>query len=378
MGKREAVLDVVDQLYAGAIRGDGWNPALGAMSELLSAVGVSFEVFDVKARAPLIFDYNARMPLPDKMEYTEYYSPRSPRLNANLRAAPGSISFDHMILSEDEMDRDEFYTDFMAPLDLRYFLSVQVLSSPSHQGVFALQRSKAQGHVGTEEIGLMTTLAPHLRHAAELRFRLADARHELQSRASGFDMLSEGCVTLLSSGAIKTTNSLAESLLIAGDGITVQRGALAFTDKDAHAQLRRCLLEIGEGGEAALAMSSRNFPAKRPSGKRPYLISVRPLPPVTEIVPHTDYGAAMVFIRDTDDFGRLDQELLAQSYGLSRSEAEIASEVDRGLSVGAIARKRGVAVTTIRTQLYALMAKMQVKRQTELVQLLGRYRLPFV
>ncbi|MEM6745880.1 MAG: LuxR C-terminal-related transcriptional regulator [Pseudomonadota bacterium] len=378
MGNGEAILDVVDKLYSGALQGESWDPGLCAMAELLGAVGISFEIFDVKMKAPMVFECSTGTPIPDKLEYMEYYSPRSPRLLADIRSAPGSVTYDHMILSDQEMDRNEFYTDFLAPLDLRCYISVQVLTTPSHQGVFAAQRSISQGHVGEDEIATMKRLAPHLRQAAELRFRLAEARRHAEFGQSGVDLLTEGCIAVSASGTIIRANASAEAMVSLHDGVSIQNNRLVFEDKDGATHLRRCITEIAEASAGAFTGGIRDFPVKRPSGKRPYLISVRPLPPATEFAPSLDRGAALVFIRDADDFGRLDVSLLASCYGLSASETDIAAEIDRGLSVTAIARKREVAVTTIRTQLYAVMAKLGVKRQTDLVRVLARHRLPFV
>ena len=73
----------------------------------------------------------------------------------------------------------------------------------------------------------------------------------------------------------------------------------------------------------------------------------------------------------------LDTYLVRQSYGLTEAESDLALALDRGTTLPDIAERRGVSITTIRTQLYSLMAKLDVNHQTALVRLLRQYRIPY-
>jgi len=84
-----------------------------------------------------------------------------------------------------------------------------------------------------------------------------------------------------------------------------------------------------------------------------------------------------VGIRDPEIFGGIDPALLAESYELSPAEIDLAVAMHGGATVREIAARRGVAITTVRTQLYALMGKMYVNRQIDLIRLLQQYRSPF-
>ena len=85
----------------------------------------------------------------------------------------------------------------------------------------------------------------------------------------------------------------------------------------------------------------------------------------------------IMFIRDPDQFARLNARLLRQSFALTAAETDVADALDRGLTPRAMANERQVSITTIRSHLYTLMAKVGVHRQTDLVRLLARYRQPF-
>lgn len=88
-------------------------------------------------------------------------------------------------------------------------------------------------------------------------------------------------------------------------------------------------------------------------------------------------AVAIVFIRDPETYVLLDRNLLIDSYGLTTAEADLATMLDSGATPADIAERRGVSITTVRTQLYTLMAKLGVNRQPELARLLRQYHLDF-
>lgn len=65
-------------------------------------------------------------------------------------------------------------------------------------------------------------------------------------------------------------------------------------------------------------------------------------------------------------------ELFVSSYGLTRSEAEIAHALVLGGNLEDIAGKRGISRNTAKSHLHAIFAKTETNRQSELVSLLLR------
>jgi DNA-binding CsgD family transcriptional regulator len=59
-------------------------------------------------------------------------------------------------------------------------------------------------------------------------------------------------------------------------------------------------------------------------------------------------------------------EALSDCFGLTRSEAVVAAAVAEGRAVAGIARQRGVAIDTVRTQLKRIAAKLGCARQSQI------------
>lgn len=370
-----ATLEVIENIYAMALDDDRWATSLDSMAEFFDAVGVSFEIFESISQRPIFMELGTSLSMASKQEYMEYYGKISPRVAFNVGRPTGFISYDNMILTEPEMDKDEFYTDCMGPLGLRYFLASQVFCSPSHQAVFAVHRSPMQGHVDSAAITKIERLLPHLQQAMDLKFRLAAAEIKSRPDLESLEQLNEGCVTVDRTGKTLFVNATAAEIIARHDGIDVVNGVISFSDTIAARRFGRLLEQLVDRGTRDASV--QQFPAKRPNGKRPYLIALRSLPQRNFFTPYAEPAAATIFIRDPEEYTTLNTALLQQSYGLTMAEAELAAAFDRGLSLRDIADSRAVSINTVRTQLYALMAKLGVNRQTELTGLLVRYHTPF-
>lgn len=378
MNTETEILAVVENLYATALEDDPWTRSLDALSNLFGAAGVSFEIIENASKKPSFMELSSELrAVVPSHEYLDYYGARSPRVEFCFDKPAGFISYDHMILSDAEMDRDEFYADCIRPVGLRYFIAAHVYCSESHQAVLAAQRTPAQGHVGEAEIELMERLVPHLQQATDLKFRLAAERIENRFGLESLEALDEGCLIVDRTRTVLHINQRAGEMVSAGDGIGMIRNRLVFADKNAARHYRRALLSLTENELNAGTAPTRDFSAGRPSGERSYLVSVRRLPVEIEFAPSLWSAAALVFLRDPAHFRRLNTGLLRQTYGLSETEAELAAALDSGSSVHDVARQREVSITTVRSQLYSLMAKLDVRRQTDLARLLAQYRQPF-
>ena len=275
MADETVFYDVVDRINALALDDGDWPETLTLIADLFGAVGGSFELLETKTKQPVFFQYGSELGDAPTQSYLAYYGNISPRVKFGITQPTGAISYDHMILSESEIDRDEFYMDCIAPHQgLRYFVRAKLICSPSHDAVFAIQRSPEQGHVGRAEIATMERLLPYLQNAMDLKFRIAEAQTKAAVGIDGLEQLQEACLILSATGAVLHANAEADALLSAQDGVDVINGRLTFADKAA-----------ARWYETALGRSlppddepTPDFPAQRRSGRRPYIVSLRRVP----------------------------------------------------------------------------------------------------
>lgn len=374
MAEESRILDTVGQLYGGVESDAAWSFALDALTDLIGGVGCTFELNEKPTGRPLTLDFGARFAEVAPMEYLQHYGPLNPRVPSHLSVPAGSVLYDRACFSEAEMDRDEFHTDFLAKFDLRYFLSGVVLESPDYVGCIAIQRSIKQGHVEADEIALMNRLMPHIQQVADIRLRLAEARRRDATFAQGLEHLDEGVLIVDSQGRVLHGNAAAHEILSRDDGITSVGRRLQFRDKSASSAFASAMRGLAGGEDYDIDGPARSFPARRIGNARAYLVTVRATSMPETTPTYGEDVAAIVFLRDPSEVSDLDTQLLRQSYGLTAAETGLASLVERGLTLEEIADRRGVAITTVRSQLYSLMDKLGINRQTELTALLTKYR----
>lgn len=376
MGTETEFLHVVDRIRVAALDESLWPPALDAIADLLGAAVATTELIDIGQGRPVFAEFSERLNLDIVNRYMDYYSRINPRVADGIGRQAGAVRYDHAFLSEAEIDRDEYYADFVRPLDLKYFVSGHIFSSPRHASLFAVQRSASQGHVGDDEIRMTQRLIPHMRHALDVRIRLAKSGQRDSGFLNGLAAYDEVAVLVDGGGRILYENSAARDAYSSFDGVNSDGRFLRFSDRAADAQFAAVLAGLRPSEGDGIDMRTRSFAARRPSGGRPYAVSVRELPVADAFAEALLGAAAVVFIRDPETYALLDKDLLVESYGLTAAEAELATMIDTGASLVDIADRRGVSITTVRTQLYSLMAKLDANRQTDLVRLLRQYRKP--
>ena len=188
------------------------------------------------------------------------------------------------------------------------------------------------------------------------------------------ERLGEGSLVIDADGAVLQANRVARRIIRERDGIGMFNNRLAFADATASTRYRHAIGSLRPGGTGRWEKAVHNFCVRRPSGKRPFLLSVQHTAVWLEHDAPWSPATAIALIRDPHRRSKLNTALLAQSYDLSPAELELAAALDGGATLREIAGGRRVSITTVRSQLYALMAKLDVNRQTDLVRLFANYR----
>ena len=379
MNKEQLFVDAIEKVYALASSDDAWETGLNAISELLGASCTSFEIISKREQRPVFFratgDFDQDMGLP----YLEYYSKISPRVHSAENYSAGSVSYDYQIISEQEINRDEFYNDFVMIQGLRYFVAAHLINNASHIALFAAQRSPKTGHVRQDEIELAQRLLPHIQQSINLKFRLAEAQLSTKNQLEHLNSIPEAVIGLNAAGKVIFANDMAAKIFALKDGIECKKNNLHFSDRQILRRFDAAMASLNNQEGESIDLNCRDFIVRRPSNRSPFLAAIRPLAEKNEFAFMCESQAiALLFVRDPQHFIDLDIDALQASFNLSPQELDLASALDKGMSLQQVAQHREVAITTVRSQLYSLMSKVGVSKQANLVRVLGQYRRPFL
>jgi DNA-binding CsgD family transcriptional regulator len=231
------------------------------------------------------------------------------------------------------------------------------------KGRAGARRSKAT------EAAVLEKIRPHLRKAVQLRSHLDQRKMQRDTLEDVLDGLPTGVVLIGDRGEVVFANASARRIDRAQDGLTIAgnrlRAASSAGDRALQEQITGAIDParlVDRAGGAVIAV-------QRPSGARPYALLVTPGPGADSQSPYRN-ASAVVLIGDADPGLASSEQLVAQLYGLTASEARLACAIASGESLDGYAGKQGIAVSTARWTMKQVLAKTGARRQADCVRLL--------
>lgn len=224
----------------------------------------------------------------------------------------------------------------------------------------AVQRGGNAKPFDAENAATLTHHLPHLFRILDLRARLGQARAATDILQSALDTMPTSVLAVDAGMRVRACNQRAAAMLSARDGLRLVNGRLTpiaagFEDRLSHA-VRSAASWTGAHADAILL--------PRGSAPSPYRVLISPLARAK--------GLALVLVDDPAERDPGLADTLAKLYGLTPSEAQLASLLAEGLTPEEAAEARDVRISTVRSQIQSLLLKLEVRRLTDLARLLGR------
>jgi len=301
--------------------------------------------------------------------YRAYYWQHDLLANGAAKAGLGQVFIGTELVSESDLIRTEFYNDFVRRCDQFHLVGSVFPVASGELGVLGVHRPRdAQAFTGDEKQRVELFL-PHLQRALQLRHHLADLSLERGAALDGLERSGTATLVVARDGRVLYANTQAEALLRQGDALHSTGGRLVTNDRAVSERLRRAI-EGAVDAAAEQGGSPGGVLAIRRADKLPLTVLVAPFRPARDgfgaVVP-----AAILFIRDPE--GATISSLALQGlFGLTPSEAAVASALADGKAITAIAAANRISLNTARTHLKNILAKTGTSRQAELVALLLR------
>lgn len=356
-------------LYAAAADAGRWGDALAELEQVTGSAGAVVHLIpksDSRSFETLLGNSAEGLFLADHVqEWTENYAPICPRIAGAARFPGARFLVDHMLLTEAEMDADPVY-DWYGQYGLRYFVGCALFQTPEIQVVWSLQRTRCQGHAQGDDIRLFELLTPHLSRALQLAEQLGSLRSGERFGSAMLEALPQAVFALDRSGLVLFANGAGRCLLARDDGLSIAggrlRAALSSEQSRLDAMLCTALVPLG-------ASTSGWTRVSRSSGGPPLAVFVAPLNVDDDQL--TAVGAkALVVVHDTANHHCAGVEMLTSIYGLTETEARLASALSGGHSIQSAANLLHMRPATARSHLKAVFRKMGVSRQQDLVRVL--------
>ena len=292
--------------------------------------------------------------------------PRLPYILANQ----GKVVRGEDGVSEGRFRSCPLYQEVVVPFDIEHSLVSLFVKEGDLLATLATMRGRSRGRFGDEEAARFGLVVPHLRRAFELYALLDRARVQAVEMAALLDLVD--AAVFLTDGQLRVfhANKAAEALIKQQNGVFLKAGRLTCMNCVAS----QCLLSAAEqaivAAEGRHRLSSADHLEIPRMDGTPYRVSLHPLPRDQARQGPAPRARLAVIVRQPDNTARDAARRLQCAFKLTPSEAALAASMAQGRTLEAHAQGRGVAITTVRTQLQALYAKTATCRQAELVAML--------
>lgn len=279
---------------------------------------------------------------------------------------PGAILHGEQAVSSDDLRRTEYFSDFLRPNDWLHSYGGVMDCDASTASYLSSLRSESRGAFTDDaNAEILPRLLPHLQCSLRLHQRIAGLQASLEAATDALDHIPVGVIVADAQRRPLFINRAARAVLDAADGISLRSSQLEIAHNDGERWLReRLTIATGSRNLASGAM----FRLARPSGKRPFELILSPLPASSSL--GKGRPAAVIFVTDPESATEPDIGILRHLYGLTASEARLASALIGGQTLNEFAEQAEVSMNTARTHLKRIFSKTGTTRQGELIRLL--------
>jgi DNA-binding CsgD family transcriptional regulator len=298
--------------------------------------------------------------------FDQYYSRINPYAPALARSRVGDVVTLGTLLPRREDRGSEFYNDYVvpqrhhiAPAFAQLFAERDVIST---LGLFSTSTKKGELE---RVMAFQERFVGHLRCALRLHAQIVDLKGQVNDLMTALDHRGVAVVSVDVAARVVSMSQRAARILARNDGLAYRKGT--FEVRSARPiSLARALETVTGGGREGFDGAPPYLRVARRDHARGYELVLCPVP---EREPHLRArGArALVFIFDPSVAPFLNEELLFQSHGLSKTEARVVQLLASGEDPAGIARRLSISRETVKSHLSAAYAKTGTRGQSELV-----------
>lgn len=348
---------LIDLIYAALLGEATWQDFLDRLSD------------NVPDGRTILFSHNmsqsdeylamaSRFEGPELETYGAHYVNTNPWLEHCAVRKVGLGIYSDEIVPVKELQKTEFYNDYLAPNDIACSIGVTIDKHGDCPLIISTVTSRASPEHNSQFSEQLTRIAPHLRRAARFYRNNPSRWAGFDLGTSLFDAMNLGVVVVGENRNIKTISLSGQELLDVGDLMSVSPlGQLRLRSDDAQAVLQG-MLKRTYAGEKTVSLYSDGTQITLIAVEKDRISLYFEGPTVAILIENRGHGGHKT---NLDGFSR--------AYKLTMSERRALAGIVSGQTVTQIAGEADLSRETIRTQLKSLYAKTETSGQSDLLRL---------
>lgn len=358
----DATIDtLIDAVYAAGNEEVSWTAAIEAVRQTFDGHSAILHGVDQGTGQ---YEMLGRVHLSDDVmkPYAEHWFAQDPWTLAAARLPIGRAYTGRMLVPFATMERSAFYAEWMAPS----LGVVDVLGGVADTGergpTMGVLLARGRPAFDERHRAAMQRLLPHLGRAVAIRNRFTRQMRAAADAEAALDRLADGVVLCDRHARVILANAAARSFHARGTGILVH-SRIGAASASAEANLRGLIALAPQRPQRVRSMA---LPVS--DGGALFLLIA---PPSPDLRASAGFHAEVLILISRSDPARIAACRLSALFGLSASEAEVAVALSLGDRPEEIASRRGVRISTVRTQLSSILSKTGTARQADLVRLIA-------
>ncbi|WP_339806527.1 helix-turn-helix transcriptional regulator, partial [uncultured Marinobacter sp.] len=357
--------ELLEQLYRTPTDIGEWNGMLNRLVEATSSRSARLLVMDRQAAT---VHYSTKVNIDDDQHrrYVDHFVNLCPWRPELALKTPGRLYNTHheFACKQDAFYQTEFFNDWARHLDIEHGLCGTVYTDDRYTVQLLVQRTGGQGAFPMSLTRQVNQLIPHVRQVLHLNRVMTMQQQESVSALAAAEKTFVPFLLVNGRGQVVYGSGRALELVDRSPVLRVEDGALRLMDSKAQLQLRKSLDVVLSGPQR----SAEQVIVLAADALSPLRLVVEPLPLALAAggLWQGDLLAA-VYLQAAEEHLDIDPDLLGRLFNLTAAEARVAASLALGRDPAAIAGEATVSLHTVRTQLKAVMHKMRVGRQAELV-----------
>ena len=353
---------VVESIYDAAHKPHAWPAGLDAVAHFVGAVGAAYIVFGKKTgrveRASFVGPSAAL-----KAEYVNHYASLDPFSPLLLSVADEGWMALSEAISPAKLRRDEWYQDFIVKAGVEDIIGARLFGDASSTVLFGVHREAGKGPFPPACIAGLTELLQPLRMAARIDNELRQAGWKASIASQALDQPASGMIIADDNRRVVETNRVAERILLRDDGLMIRGMRLKALRVADDAKLGSLLAAVA--ADTQVGAPIRRMLIGRTGSSAAYALTISRIP--KDLAPDAP-PLAMILLADPDAVVAEPQDLV-ELFRLSPAESRLAAALMRGKKLRDVSMDFGVQITTLRTQLSAILKKLKAKTQADLIRI---------
>ncbi|CAB3759174.1 MULTISPECIES: LuxR family transcriptional regulator [Burkholderia] len=352
--------EAIAALYTAAVDPNQWDSALDALTALADARAANCFVHDALSGSFLEYrftGYGSNW----AQAYAEHYHSLD-LARGVLLAKPGGRMYPmHRYVPDSAVQRSEYYQDFYVREGLRYSCGGTLLEGDQRL-ILAVHRPVGHRPYDETTVGELQRVLSHLPNVFRVRNLAASTADQALMTSAALDALPRAAIVVDAELNVRYLNRAAEAVLRESTAVNVQMNRLTLDGLGLAQQLahrvRRACLTVPETDATALYV-------RQERDGLVIEVSVVPLKPQVATGLGSPQPLAMVLLRRP--FRKTEwPSSAARSFALSGAEMAVAAAIAAGLTPGEYAVRKGVQISTVRSQIKSILQKTGTRRITDI------------